>query len=79
MNSRDNIYGDISSSSFQKPVGARIGLDIDLTVDCLGAEVGKSFIAGEKNKPEETYLVSTNEIIQFDLESFGTTKSARSL
>jgi hypothetical protein len=79
MNSRDNIYGDISSSSFQKPVGARIGLDIDLTVDCLGAEAGKSFIAGEKNKPEETDLVSTNEIIQFDLESFGATKSARSL
>lgn len=66
-----DAHNDIRSGSFQKPVGARIGLDIDLTVDAPEPVLDKAAATKpEKFKQEEALTTGNSGLIEFDLDSF---------
>ena len=59
---------DIRSATFQKPVGARIGLDIDLTVDAPNLLLDKVGAKPEKLKHREASQTGNSGLIEFDLD-----------
>lgn len=61
---------EIRSSTFQKPVGARIGLDIDLTANTPDPVLDKLTSVSDELKKEEAPQTSNSGLIEFDLDSF---------
>ena len=69
---------DIRSATFQKPVGARIGLDIDLTVDAPNLLLDKVGAKPEKLKHREASQTGNSGLIEFDLDSFAISERKKS-
>lgn len=66
----ETLYDDVRSGAFQKPVGARIGLDIDLTAASLEVPIAKETFDSKPGQ-EETAVGSDNSgLIEFDFDSF---------
>ena len=61
-------HSEIRSGAFQKPVGARIGLDIDLTATTSDLVFNKLVAAPEKLKKEEASQTGNSGLIEFDLD-----------
>lgn len=73
----ETAYSDIRTNTFQKPVGARIGLDIDLTADAPGLAPNRPTVIPEKLKPEESAPTGNSGLIEFDLDSFSISNSKK--
>lgn len=71
-------YNDNRASTFQKPVGARIGLDIDLTVDAPDTVADTPVLKTEKIKPEDASQATNSGLIEFDLDAFSINEKSKS-
>ena len=69
-------HNNVRSGTFQKSVGARIGLDIDLTT--ISDTVEKPAVKSEKLSHEATSQNSDSGLIEFDLDSFAINDNIKS-
>lgn len=70
-------YNDNRSSAFQKPVGARIGLDIDLTADAPDVGIETPTVKTKENKLEDASQATNSGLIEFDLDAFSINEKAK--
>ena len=73
-----DAHNDTRFGAFQKPVGARIGLDIDLTVDAPQPVLDKVSAKPKKNKHEEAPPTGNSGLIEFDLDLFAISDGKKS-
>ena len=71
-------YSDNRAGTFQKPVGARIGLDIDLTADTPDRSIDKpAAIKAKINRQSDSQAVNSG-LIEFDLDTFSINDNTKS-
>ena len=69
---------EIRADSFQKPVSARIGLDIDLTATDIDFVADKRIAALVERKKDEAPQTGSSGLIEFELESVAINENTKS-